>query len=406
MQRKYQLSINFERRLLIVKLIKKVFNKIKKVFCNIFKIFPIKKNRIYFISNQGEKYSCNPRAIFEYMYENYKGKYEFVYIANNNEIQSLLPKDIKTAKFRSVRERYYYHTSKVIISNFRFSPEYSKRKGQYYIQTWHGSTIPYKMIEKDVEDCLTPKYVKMAKHDSKYIDMILMGSTACQEIFDRCFYCDHKTVVSGTPRTDMLINKNKEDIKKIKKRLNISLDDYVVLYAPTFRNNQNIKESFLDNEKIKNAFKKSTGKNITILYRFHPNIALEAQKYNFEDYVKNVTDYFDIQDLILIADTMITDFSSCAFDMMFSGKQTLIYTNNAKKYAEQERGLYISLDKLPFMVADTEDDLVENIYKLSEYANEYEKKSKEFIKSMGCKEDGKASKRVADYIVSQVRNLK
>ena len=384
-----------------MKLIKKVYGKIRKIFCNIFKLFPIKKNRVYFISNQGEKYSCNPRAIFEYMYEHYKDKFEFVYIANNKEIQSLLPKDIKTAKFRSIKERYYYHTSKVIVSNFRFSQEYTKRKKQYYIQTWHGSTIPYKMIEKDVEDNLTAKYVKMAKHDSKYIDMILVGSTACQKIFDRCFYCDHKTVVSGTPRTDKLINKNKDEIERIKKTLNISADDYVVLYAPTFRNNQSIKKSFLNNEKIKNALKKSTGKNVTILYRFHPNIAQEAQKYYFEDYVKNVTDYYDIQDLIMIADIMITDFSSCAFDMMFAGKQALIYTNNAKQYAEQERGLYISLDELPFLVADTEDELIKNIYDSTNYVNEYEIKSKKFIDSMGCNEDGKASKRVAEYIISK-----
>lgn len=384
------------------KFIKRVLRKVKKIFCNIFMIFPIKNKRIYFISNFGEKYACNPRAIFEYLYKNHKNECEFVYIANNETIKALLPKDVKTAQLGSIKERFYYHTSKVIVNNFRFPLEYKKRKKQFYVQTWHGSTIPYKMIEKDVEESLNPSYVEMAKHDSKYIDVVPMGSTACKEIFDRCFYCDQKAVVTGTPRTDRLINKTKKEVLAVKRQLNINLDEYIVLYAPTFRNNQDIKQSFLNNELIKNAFEKVTGKKVTILYRFHPNIADEARQYNFENYVRNVTDYFDIQDLIMISNVMITDFSSCAFDMMFAGGQALIYTNNAKQYAEEERGLYISLNQLPFMVADSEEELIKNIYNLNSYSKDYENKVKEFISSMGAKEDGNASKRLGEMIMAKI----
>ncbi|MBQ8430744.1 MAG: CDP-glycerol glycerophosphotransferase family protein [Clostridia bacterium] len=63
----------------------------------------------------------------------------------------------------------------MIVNNFRFAKKYKKRKKQFYIQTWHGSTIAYKMIEKDVEDSLSKNYVEKAKHDSKFIDFLLAG---------------------------------------------------------------------------------------------------------------------------------------------------------------------------------------------------------------------------------------
>lgn len=385
------------------KFLQKVFRKISQIIGKCFIIFPVKKNRVYFVCNFGEKYSCNPRAIFECLYQNHKDKCDIVFIANNAEIKDMLPKDVKTAKYGSLKELYYYHTSKVIINNCRFPSEYHKKKCQYYIQAWHGSTIPYKMIEKDVEDMLSARYIKMAKRDSKYIDMIVTGSTACQEIFDNCFYCDKKAVVTGTPRTDELIHKDENKIEKIKERLNINKDDFIVLYAPTFRNNRDIKDSFLNNERVKEAFKQTTNKNVKLLYRFHPNIADKVRTIKFEDDIINVTDYFDIQDLIMIADVMITDFSSCAFDMMFAGKQSLIFTNDAKQYAEQERGLYISLSQLPFMVADNEEDLIKNCKNLKKYQPIYEKKVNKFISDMGCKEDGNASKRLCEIIMEQIQ---
>lgn len=388
-------------------MIKKIFSKLRRIFircCSLFfRLLPIKKKRIYFISNMGEKYACNTRALFEYLYQNHKEEFDFVYIANNNEIKELLPKDIKTAKYESLKDYFYYYTSKIIVNNFRFPQSYKKRKKQYYIQAWHGSTIPYKKIEKDVESSLNPNYVKMAKNDSKYIDCLIMGSTSCQEIFDNCFYCENKTVVTGTPRTDKLVLSDQDEIKSIKENLNLTENDYLVLYAPTFRDNMPIESGFLNNEKIKDAFKKLyPNKDIKILYRFHPNLAKKVKELTLPEGVINVTEYFDMQDLILISDIMITDFSSCAFDMMFAKKQTLIYTNDAKQYMEGERGLYISLKELPFLISSSEDELCEHIVKHKEYEPEFNKKVLIFSEKFGTKEDGLACKRIYDIIKKNI----
>lgn len=382
---------------------KKIRNRLVACVGLFFRLLPIKKNRIYFMSNDGNKYACNPRAIFEYCYKNHKNEFDFVYIVNNDELKSLLPKGIKTAKKNSLKEYYYYYTSKVLVNNFRFATKYKKRKNQYYIQTWHGSTIPYKKIEKDVEEVLSPSYVKKAKYDSKKIDCLIMGSTSCQKIFDNCFYCDNKTVVTGTPRTDKLINVDEELKKSTYKNLGLNENDYLVLYAPTFRDNLPIEACFLDNNKLAEAFKSVTDKNVKILYRFHPNLAEKVRNIKLPENSINTTDYFDIQDLIMIADMLITDFSSCAFDMMFAGKQSLIYANNVQEYIDDERGLYISLKELPFMLASTEDELCVNVKNLNKYEQEYQAKVKEFSIKMGSAENGNACEQIYNIIKEKTR---
>lgn len=380
------------------KVLKKIYLKAMSILGLMFRIFPIKKRRIYFISNDGEKYACNSRALFEYLYKNHRREFDFVYIVNNSDLKNLLPKGVKTAKFGSIKDYYYYYTSKILINNFRFAKKYKKRKNQFYIQLWHGSTIAYKMIEKDAENTLSKSYIERAKYDSKNIDCLICGSTSCKKVLDNCFYCNNKTVVTGMPRTDRLINEDEEIKLQTYKNLSLNKHDYVVLYAPTFRDNQPIEDSFLDNNKILKSFKSITNKNVKILYRFHPNIANKVRQLKFPENCINVTDYFDIQDLIMIADIMITDFSSCAFDMMLAKKPVLIFSSKTENYLNHERGLYIAPKELPFPISNTQDELCCHIEQLNEYDKLCREKLNDFSMKMGIKELGNACEQIYQII--------
>ncbi|MBQ8430743.1 MAG: CDP-glycerol glycerophosphotransferase family protein [Clostridia bacterium] len=224
-------------------------------------------------------------------------------------------------------------------------------------------------------------------------------------MLDKCFYCDNKTIVTGTPRTDKLIIKDEELKKQTYKNLGLSENDYLVLYAPTFRNNQPIEACFLDNDSVINSFSKVTNKNVKILYRFHPNIANKVKNIKLPANSINVTDYFDIQDLIMVSDVMITDFSSCAFDMMLANKPTLIFSSNTKQYLDNERGLYFSTKNLPFPIAYDEKELYNNIAQLPNYHELYNKKIIDFSNNMGIKEKGNASEQIYN-LISEIKNKK
>ena len=55
--------------------------------------------------------------------------------------------------------------------------------------------------------------------------------------------------------------------------------------------------------------------------------------------VIDLTDYPHVEDLILISDVLVTDYSSIAFDFERTGKPIVIYTPDSRGY-EEERGTY------------------------------------------------------------------
>lgn len=369
---------------------KKTRNWVGALFTWFFKLFPIKKNRIYFIARYGQQYSCNPRAYFEYLYQNHKDEFEFVWCLNDKKIK--LPDDVKRTKFMSLRDQYYLHTSKYIVNNLRFCMLFSKRKKQVYIQTWHGGPIMYKKFEKDQKLSFFNEW--NSKIDSEQIDILCCGSTQAKKVLDNNFFCDNKTFMTGNPRCDKLVNKSIEEKRKILQQLNLNEDDYIVLYAPTFRNNQKIEDSVLDNEHLKRIFQEKINKNVKILYRFHPKIAKQSKKLKLDDFVQNVTFYPDIQDLLLVADVLITDYSSCMFDMMIAHKLCIIYTNNDKLYLSQERGVYFPTASLPFPVANSVDKLYEIIENIDIYEKDNDEKVNKFLDNFGVIEDGNSCERL------------
>lgn len=141
---------------------------------------------------------------------------------------------VRKVKITSLRYIYELCTSKIIITNFRTTDTFIKRKNQYYIQTWHSS-LRLKQIEKDAEDTLPKDYVKMAIDDSKKLDLLLSGCKYSTDIFKRAFWYDGEIFEHGTPRNDIFFQKNSDLNNKIKEKLNINKDKKIILYAPTFR---------------------------------------------------------------------------------------------------------------------------------------------------------------------------
>lgn len=136
-----------------------------------------------------------------------------------------------------------------------------------------------------------------------------------------------------------------------------------------------------------------------VLAKLHPNIASKANEMKLNPrYVKNVSDYSDIQDLYLLAKGMVTDYSSVMFDFMVTGKPCFLYVNDLKEYKE-DRNFYYDIDKLPFVLAQNNEEL-ENA--VAEYDGEiHKKRSEEFCREFGIKESGRAGEAVVLWTQSR-----
>lgn len=273
---------------------------------------------------------------------------------------------------------------------------FKKREGQKYIQTWHSS-LRLKMIEKDVESTLKPNYIAMALNDSKNIDILLSGCQKSTEIFEHCFWYDGEIMPSGTPRNDLFFDSDtKSRISAIKNSLGIKENEKILLYAPTFRKDEGLQYYNVQYDFLQEKLQQKYGENWKILVRLHPHLLNHSKELLGQSPVIDVTRYDDIQELLLISDMLLTDYSSLMFDYAPSLRPCLLYTPDLESYQQQDRQLYFQIGELPFPICRTNEEIMHTINTLCE--TDYQQHISSFMQEVGSFEDGHASERVIKRI--------
>jgi len=311
------------------------------------------------------------------------------------------PDFVRLVNFDSPRAIFERVTSKIWVQNVRCRMTAIKRKGQFYIQTWHGA-IGIKKCEKDAADKITPESVRIAHHDSPMIDLMISNSRFCTDVYKRAFWYNGPIAEIGYPRNDLMVKPNKSITQKVKDHYQIAPGKKIFFYAPTFRKISSLWDtSSLDIERtLKNLSKKFTGEWVCLL-RLHPWAAKACEgNMTFNDSIINATHYPDIQELLAAADAMVTDYSSCQFDFLIQRKPTFMFAPDIHTYVN-ERGLLFDIHKLPFPCALTNDELEKAILDFNE--NSYKSKVDSFFEEHQLQDDGQASKRAADIIVSYMQ---
>lgn len=377
-------------------LVQKLKDTIVNVTINVFNLLPIKKNKIFFFSYYGNQYGCSPKYISEYLVKNYPNKYDIVWQFNNVQANKDIS-GIRMVKTMSLKYFYELCTAKVVVTNYRTTDFFKKRKNQYYIQTWHSS-LRLKQIEKDAEDSLPKNYLEMAKKDSTKCDLLLSGCKFSTDIFKRAFWYDGEIFEHGTPRSDMLFKKNEELNVKIKESLGISSDKKVILYAPTFRKGDSLDVYNVNYERVSSALKNKFGGEWIFLIRLHPHLISRSKELVYGNNVVDATSYDDIQELLSVTDVLISDYSSLMFDFALTERPCFLYVPDLEEYIKNDRRLYFDIKELPFIHTLNNNELIDEIdnFDSSDYKNRLDK----FAEKVGSFEDGNScrwlSKRIED----------
>lgn len=342
-----------------------------------FLLLKIDKKKIVLCNYYGAGYGDNPKYIAEELLK--QGKYKLVWLIDIDKCKNIdsFPTEIKLVPYYSFSALFELATSKFWIDNCRKFIAPPKKKKQIYIQTWHGS-FNYKKVEKDALE-LDRLYKKKAINDSRMIDYMISDCSEKTSVYRRSFWYDGAILEIGSPRCDVF-NKSNE-IPVIKEKLGLEKSSYVILYAPTFRDDKNLDVYNLNYESLISAFKMKYNKNISFLIRLHPNLFKLFDKLSVPEYVKNVSIYPDMQELLLITDTLITDYSGSPFDFILTKKPIYLYVPDLVHYLEEERGLNFSPQELPFEFALTQSDLINKILYFNE--SQYISKIDYFLKRYG-----------------------
>lgn len=365
---------------------------IRKTVQIISHLLPIKKNRVLFFSYYGSQYGCNPKYISQYLVREYSENLEVIWGFTNTR-KSI--NGVRVVKYGSLKWYVALATSKVICTNYRMTDDFVKRKKQIYIQTWHSS-LRLKKIEADVEGTLPADYVKMAKKDSAQTDYVLAGCGLSHKTFEKSFWYSGTILDCGTPRNDFLVQQNSQQSQTIRHSLGIKNNEKIVMYAPTFRNNHSLEPYNIDIMGLVSALCDRFGGEWKVLLKLHPHI-MDCKLFKGVQEVVDVSTYDDVQELLLVSDVLITDYSSLMFDFALTRRPVFLYASDIQCFVKNERSFYFRIQDLPFQLSKTNNELTATIRKYN--ANEYNTALNCFNNSIDSYENGCASKIVSDLII-------
>lgn len=354
------------------------------------------QNKIVFNNFQGRGYGCNPKYIAE-AFLKLEQPWDLVWLVE--DMNTPMPEGIRKVKFYGEESFYELATAKVIINNVKGDLNFRKRKGQLYIQTWHGS-YGFKFVEKDAIDKLPADYIWESKDNSKITDLFLSNSPMLTEQYRSAFWCKCEILEKGLPRMDYFFREDAPALKqKIRKNLGLPDGVKLAMYAPTFRGGDDSLESYgMDYETLSQALVQRFGGEWKILSRLHPNIKQDTvESANYLD----VSKYPDMQELLLLADVLISDYSSSMFEFAVMEKPVFIYANDVEEYC-QLRGINPVFYELSFPRAESNEQLSQAILNFDE--ERYSKDVAALNAKFASFDDGHASEAVVEYVLNWDKN--
>ena len=373
---------------------------------------------LVFCTFSGRNYADSPRAIFEYMagHPDY-ADYRYVWVFREPE------------RFRWLEERYpntrvvqwagdeYQRAmaeAKYWVYNYRVSDQMWPREDQVYLECWHGTPLKRLGYDLDYSDNAmntTAEIRQKYDKDSAKFRWILSPSPFTTEVFASAWNLEaqdklYTLMEEGYPRNDFLLRFTEEDVRRVKEALNITEENIgdrkIILYAPTWRDNQHTSglgysyELGVDFQKLKEALEEE----YVILFRAH---YLVANQFDFEaygDFVRDASKYPDINDLYIVSDLLITDYSSVFFDYANLRRPILFYMYDLAAYRDDIRGFYLSLDELPGPIVEDEAALIAAIPEALG-KDVYDEKYQRFHARFNVKDDGHAAERVVKRLLTE-----
>lgn len=367
---------------------------LKEISFYFFRLFPL-QNKVIASTFKGMKYGDNPQYIFEQL-RLLDNKIDFVWLRRDGDTYEI-PSWIRVVSWNMKYKLIYeLATAKVIIDTHRFRKFVRKRKGQVFIETWHGG-VAIKKLEADVPKfCDDQILMDEIKATNRVADVFISQSDLLSDIYRRAFKYEGPIWKCGYPRNDILFSDNSEINQKVRQRYGLH-DEHIVLYAPSFRDyfykEIDVSVYSVDFEKLLQALTQRFGGEWVVMTRWHPLFSSQiAQKMNLPSYIIDATKYPDIQDLLMTVDVIVSDYSSCMFDAALRNLPCFIYATDVEEY-KSDRGTYFEMNELPFPYASNNEELKQNILNYNE--NGYRHSLKCFFERIGLVETGHAGKDIA-----------
>lgn len=271
------------------------------------------------------------------------------------------------------------------------------------LSTWHGTPLKRLVFDMDDVHSANPRYKEIVYKQTREWDYLLSDNPFSTEKFQSCFLFEKEKILEyGYPANDPLYAPDKEEkAKQIKKKLGIPEDKKVILYAPTWRDD-NFYEAGqygFDLDLDVNRMQELYGDEYVLLLRLHYFVVDKLDLSKYGNFTVDGSSYDDITDLYLISDILITDYSSVFFDFANLKRPILYYTYDLNKYRDVLRGFYLDMEKdLPGPLLLTNDEVMDAIKNIDKIQEKYKDRYEEFYNRFCSVDDGNAAKRICEKV--------
>lgn len=385
----------------------------RKIFYKLYQlIYPVQTKWVLFESYGGtNNYGCNTRAIYESMLEDADYfDYKFIWAFNSPKEFNFLKQNPRTVIVKRGSRRYVKlcARSKYIFTNTGM-PKYIKpNKEQKMVYTWHGK--PLKRIGCSFQGESEGKRNKRElmrdyTASGKRLSILTSPSPVFTPIMADAYNLSPKKrqtamLETGYPRNDFLFRYTQEDVLRMKMNLGIPLDKKVVLYAPTWRpyrwlGGKNFEHvPVLDLDKLHEQL----GDEYVFLCRLH-HLERDSMRFdNHPGFVYDVSMVQDVNELYIISDILVSDYSGTVFDFANLRRPIVFFMYDMEEYVGGANGLNFDLDFLPGPIVETQEDMAQAVKDgLADFV--YDEKYQKFNEACNCLDGADCAYRTSHQIV-------
>ncbi|GAA2367248.1 hypothetical protein GCM10010404_22210 [Nonomuraea africana] len=346
---------------------------------------------VVFDSWEGKQCSDSPRAIFERLRDS---GLDLVWVRREGRFET--PEGGRCVVRDSEAHYEALARARHVVANSTQPRWYRKRKGQIYLQTWHGT--PLKRIGFDMEKVHSLEgaaYLDRFAADVAQWDFLISPNPFSTPVFRRAFRYEGEILETGYPRNDLLLAPDREQrALEARRRLGVPDGTRVVLYAPTWRDDDHVHGRYRFDLKLDLAHARSAlGADHVVLVRGHSNVSARLPR--DDGFTIDVSRYPDVADLYLVADVLVTDYSSAMFDFAVTGKPILLFTYDLERYRDELRGFSFDLAECaPGPLLRRSEEVVEALAALDRTAEAYASSHAAFTARFCPLDDGAATERV------------
>ena len=356
---------------------------------------PIREGTVLFDSWRGQ-FSDSPRAISEELHRR-GAELEHVWVLDPALTGEVPPWVVPVAP-GSTSHLSMLGRARYLVANHTVPGFHHKRRGTEFLQTWHGT--PLKRIGFETRwgnSRESRQALETLELNVPNWDLLLSPNSFSTPILRQAFRFKGEILETGYPRNDLLVAPKAEEIRALTRaRLGIGDGQRAVLYAPTFRD-----DAPFSREHEVEQLARDLGNSHVVLLRAHK---IDAGRLTLGEAasLRDVSKYVDNRELYLAADVLVTDYSSLMFDFAVTRKPMLFFTPDLAHYRDELRGFYFDFEaEAPGPLLFTLADLTSAIQDLDAAVGPSKEAYARFVERFCHLDDGRASERVVDALLSR-----